>query len=122
MKSTLRKDVVISRHGGEEFAVILRGNKAWKPPWKIAERAANIRRKQPPVRNQGKPASKTRARLMLSLGVCIGQRADSAEELYNKADVALLYSKQAAAAQITSSTSLTETREFGKELALSYKS
>lgn len=89
MKSTLRKDVFVSRTGGEEFAVVLQGT-SLDVSMEIAER---IRRavEATPLKNQ--KTGTDYGPITLSLGICMASDADSAEELYNKADVALYAAK-----------------------------
>ncbi|MCY0147370.1 GGDEF domain-containing protein [Hoeflea sp. G2-23] len=89
MKSTLRKDVFISRTGGEEFAVVLHDT-SLDVTTEIAER---IRRavKATPLKNQ--KTGVDYGPVTLSLGICMASDAESAEELYNKADVALYAAK-----------------------------
>ena len=89
MKSTLRKDVFVSRTGGEEFAVVLQGTNL-EVTMEIAER---IRRavELTPLKNQ--KTGVDYGPITLSLGICMATDADSAEELYNKADVALYAAK-----------------------------
>lgn len=89
MKSALRKDVFVARTGGEEFAVVLEGT-SLKVTMEIAER---IRRaiEATPLKNQ--KSGMDYGPVTLSLGICMASDADSAEELYNKADVALYAAK-----------------------------
>ncbi|MDP2122596.1 MAG: GGDEF domain-containing protein [Hoeflea sp.] len=89
MKSTLRKDVFVSRTGGEEFAVVLKGT-SLETTLEIAER---IRRavEMTPLKNQ--KTGVDYGPITLSLGICMASDAQSAEELYNKADVALYTAK-----------------------------
>ena len=89
MKSTLRKDVFISRTGGEEFAVILEGT-SLEITMEIAERLRKAV-EATPLRNQ--KTGVNYGPITLSLGICMASDADSAEELYNKADVALYTAK-----------------------------
>lgn len=89
MKSTLRKDVFIARTGGEEFAVVLRGTNL-EVTMEIAER---LRRaiESTPLRNQ--KTGVDYGPITLSLGLCMATEAHCAEELYNKADLALYAAK-----------------------------
>jgi diguanylate cyclase len=89
MRSSLRKDVFLARTGGEEFAVILNGT-SLDVTMEIAER---IRRavEATPLKNQ--KTGTDYGPITLSLGICMASDAESAEELYNKADVALYAAK-----------------------------
>lgn len=89
MKSSLRKDVFVARTGGEEFAVVLQGT-SLEVTTEIAER---IRRAvhATPLKNQ--KTGMDYGPITLSLGICMATDAESAEELYNKADVALYTAK-----------------------------
>ncbi|AKI00170.1 diguanylate cyclase (GGDEF) domain-containing protein [Hoeflea sp. IMCC20628] len=89
MKSTLRKDVFIARTGGEEFAVVLRGT-SLEVTMEIAER---IRKavESTPLKNQ--KTGVDYGPITLSLGMCMATEAKSAEDLYNKADLALYAAK-----------------------------
>lgn len=89
MKSTLRKDVFTARTGGEEFAVILQGTSA-DVTMEIAER---IRKAvaSTPLKNQ--KTGTDYGPITLSLGVCMASDAQSSDELYNKADIALYAAK-----------------------------
>ncbi|WP_420409735.1 GGDEF domain-containing protein [Hoeflea sp.] len=91
MKSALRRDVFLSRTGGEEFAIILEGT-SQSVTTEIAER---VRRavERTPLKNQ--KTGLEYGPITLSLGICMASDADSAEELYNKADVALYSAKNA---------------------------
>ncbi|MBC7283213.1 GGDEF domain-containing protein [Hoeflea sp.] len=96
MKSTVRKDVFVARTGGEEFAVVLKDTNL-DVTMEIAER---IRRaiEATPLKNQ--KTGVNYGPLTLSLGICMASDAASAEELYNKADVALYTAKNAGRNQI----------------------
>lgn len=89
MKSSLRKDVFLARTGGEEFAIILEGT-SQEVTSEIAER---LRRKieKTPLKNQ--KTGLDYGPITLSLGICMASEASSAEELYNKADIALYAAK-----------------------------
>lgn len=89
MKSSLRKDVFIARTGGEEFALILRDTNL-EVTFEIAER---MRRavEGTPLKNQ--KTGVEYGPITLSLGICMANDAESSEELYNKADVALYTAK-----------------------------
>jgi len=89
MKSALRKDVFISRTGGEEFAVVLQGT-SLEITIEIAERLRKSV-EATPLRNQ--KTGVNYGPITLSLGICMASDAESAEELYNKADVALYTAK-----------------------------
>jgi len=89
MKSTLRKDVFISRTGGEEFAVVL-DDTSLDVTMEIAERIRHAV-KTTPLKNQ--KTCVDYGPVTLSLGICMASDAESAEELYNKADVALYAAK-----------------------------
>jgi diguanylate cyclase len=91
MKSALRRDVFLARTGGEEFAIILEGT-SQSVTVEIAER---VRRavERTPLKNQ--KTGLEYGPITLSLGICMASDADSAEELYNKADVALYSAKSA---------------------------
>ncbi|MDF1607364.1 GGDEF domain-containing protein [Hoeflea sp. YIM 152468] len=89
MKSVLRKDVFVSRTGGEEFAVVLQGT-SLETTLEIAERLRNSV-EATPLKNQ--KTGVNYGPITLSLGVCMASDAESAEELYNNADVALYTAK-----------------------------
>lgn len=91
MKSSIRKDVFLARTGGEEFAIILEGT-SQTVTTEIAER---LRRSvaTTPLKNQ--KTGLEYGPITLSLGICMASDAESAEELYNKADVALYSAKNA---------------------------
>jgi diguanylate cyclase len=89
MKSAVRKDVFLARTGGEEFAIILEGT-SQEATIGIAER---LRRKieTTPLKNQ--KTGLDYGPITLSLGICMASEASGAEELYNKADIALYAAK-----------------------------
>ena len=89
MKSCLRKDVFVARTGGEEFAVVLKDTDL-EVTMEVAER---IRRtvELTPLKNQ--KTGVNYGPMTLSLGICMASDADGADELYNKADVALYTAK-----------------------------
>jgi diguanylate cyclase (GGDEF)-like protein len=106
MKSTLRKDVFLARTGGEEFAIILEGTSLEVT---LRDRRA-LRRtavESTPLKNQ--KTGLDYGPITLSLGICMASDADSAEELYNKADVAL-YRQAQRPQQLHSFTSRNLTR------------
>lgn len=89
MKSALRRGVFISRTGGEEFAVVLQGA-SLEDTTVIAERMRQAV-EATPLKNQRTGVDY--GPITLSLGICMANEAESAEELYNKADVALYTAK-----------------------------
>lgn len=89
IRSNVRKDVFVARTGGEEFAIILEGA-SQEEASAVSER---IRRalESTPFKN-----SKTGVNygpVTLSLGLCLAAEAESPQELYQKADVALYCAK-----------------------------
>jgi diguanylate cyclase (GGDEF)-like protein len=89
MKSTLRKDVFLARTGGEEFAVILKEPASRSRSKLPSASAARSKRRRSRTRRPARTMARSRCRL----GICMASDADSAEELYNKADVALYAAK-----------------------------
>lgn len=89
MKSVLRKDVFIARTGGEEFAIVLE-NASLEIAMEIAER---IRRAVGQTQLKNQKTGVNYGPITMSLGLCMASDAESAEELYNKADVAFYAAK-----------------------------
>jgi diguanylate cyclase len=89
IRTTAASDMIVARTGGEEFAIIVEGLKESA----VTEIAENIRKaveKLVPV--NGHVGSKGGA-VTISIGACMASLADSADDLYAKADRALYMSK-----------------------------
>ncbi len=97
VQSKLRKDVFVSRTGGEEFAVILESAEA-EMAERISERLVSTIRdyefSHDGVRlNEGD--------VTISIGVCLAPPAVSGDDLYSKADQALYQSKRSGRDRVT---------------------
>jgi diguanylate cyclase (GGDEF)-like protein len=96
LRTSLREVDIVARHGGEEFAVILpetsaAGANGTKKPFPFLERLRR-RVEETPIEGEEKLPS---GQLTISIGVaCFPDDADTAEDLYQKADEALYDSKQ----------------------------
>jgi diguanylate cyclase len=89
IRANVRKDILVARTGGEEFAMIVEGNTE-EEAMAIAERI-RIALEHTPFKN-----SKTGVNygpITISLGFCMASWADGPGELYSKADIALYCAK-----------------------------
>jgi diguanylate cyclase len=89
VRANVRKDILVARTGGEEFAMIVEGNTE-EEVMAIAERV-RIALEHTPFKN-----SKTGVNygpITISLGLCMASWADNPGELYAKADIALYCAK-----------------------------
>lgn len=91
IRSNVRKDVFVSRTGGEEFAIIVDGN----TPEEVTQMCERVRHalEHTPFKN-----SKTGVNygpITISLGFCMASAAEDPGELYAKSDIALYCAKNA---------------------------
>ncbi|GMB82245.1 GGDEF domain-containing protein [Shinella zoogloeoides] len=89
IRANVRKDILVARTGGEEFAMIVEGNTE-EEAMAIAERIRTAL-EHTPFKN-----SKTGVNygpITISLGFCMASWADGPGELYSKADIALYCAK-----------------------------
>jgi diguanylate cyclase len=88
LKTSIRQDMFVARTGGEEFALIVDGASE-QATFEIAER---IRLLIEQTRFSG-DAGLDYGPITISMGICMASDADSADDLYAKADRALYRSK-----------------------------
>ncbi|WP_274628975.1 GGDEF domain-containing protein [Arvimicrobium flavum] len=106
LQASIRGQTFIARTGGEEFALILDGV-GEEGVMGISERLRNAIAQTPFSNPQtGAPLGS----ITVSVGICMASEADSAEDLYAKADRALYRSKVNGRNRITAYASLIETR------------
>ncbi|WLS02487.1 GGDEF domain-containing protein [Shinella oryzae] len=89
IRANVRKDILVARTGGEEFAMVIEGNNE-EEVIAIAERV-RIALEHTPFKN-----SKTGVNygpITISLGLCMASSAEGPGELYSKADIALYCAK-----------------------------
>ena len=89
IRANVRKDILVARTGGEEFAMIVEGNTE-EEAMAIAERIRTAL-EHTPFKN-----SKTGVNygpITISLGFCMASWAEGPGELYSKADIALYCAK-----------------------------
>jgi diguanylate cyclase len=89
IKSNVRKEVFVARTGGEEFAIIIEGNTE-EEAIAIAER---VRRSLEATPFKNSKTGVNYGPVTLSLGICMASDADTAQDLYQKSDVALYCAK-----------------------------
>jgi len=87
LAKTTRNADLVTRYGGEEFAIVLPSTQAEK----AAQTMDKIRRLicKSPFNYRGEPIS-----ISMSFGVCEAQEGDSIESLFSRADVALYKAKE----------------------------
>ena len=89
IRTSVRKDILVARTGGEEFAMIVEGNTE-EEATALAERIRTAL-EHTPFKN-----SKTGVNygpITISLGLCMASWAEGPGELYSKADIALYCAK-----------------------------
>ncbi len=89
IRTSVRKDILVARTGGEEFAMIVEGNTE-EEAMALAERIRTAL-EHTPFKN-----SKTGVNygpITISLGLCMASWAEGPGELYSKADIALYCAK-----------------------------
>ncbi len=104
LRSSIRQDMFVARTGGEEFALIVEGASE-DATHSIADR---LRAMVEQTQFTGPNGSATYGPITISLGLCMASEADSAEDLYIKADRALYRSKVAGRNRVTRHSSLTD--------------
>lgn len=104
LRSSVRQDVFTARTGGEEFALIVEGASE-DATFAIADRLRVLIEQTP----FGNPAAGiSYGPITVSMGICMASEADSAEDLYTKADRALYRSKVVGRNRVTRHSSLAE--------------
>jgi len=88
MKMNVRADMFVARTGGEEFALIA-GSGTEQAIYELAEAIRNTVAQTQFV----SPSGTNYGPVTISLGICMASQADSADDLYSKADRALYRSK-----------------------------
>ena len=86
-RTSIRQDMFVARTGGEEFALIVEGASE-QATFELAERI-RLLIEQTPFSSQGADYGT----ITISMGICMASEAESAEDLYAKADRALYRSK-----------------------------
>lgn len=104
LRSSIRQDMFVARTGGEEFAIIVEGASE-DATFAIADRLRAVV-EQTPFGNTSTGASY--GPITVSMGICMASEADSAEDLYIKADRSLYRSKVAGRNRVTRHSSLAD--------------
>ncbi|WP_235679142.1 GGDEF domain-containing protein [Aquibium microcysteis] len=89
IRATASADMVVARTGGEEFAVIIHGMKEAA----VTDLAETIRKAVERLVPFNGHAGSQAGAVTVSIGACMASLADSADDLYAKADRALYMSK-----------------------------
>lgn len=103
-RSSTREDMFVARTGGEEFAIIVEGSTEQS----AFELADNIRLLIEQTRFSGGQSGVDCGPVTVSMGICMAAEANSADDLYAKADRALYRSKLDGRNRVTRSSSLRE--------------
>jgi diguanylate cyclase len=98
----VRDGVFVSRTGGEEFALIVEGASE-DSTYEIAERIRVLIEQTPFTSSQ---TGANYGTVTVSMGICMASEAESAEDLYTKADRALYRSKVSGRNQVTKYSSM----------------
>jgi diguanylate cyclase len=88
-RANIRADMFVARTGGEEFALIVEGS----PEEATAKLAEEIRQAIEKTSFVDRQTGTNYGPVTISMGVCMASEAESAEDLYAKADRALYRSK-----------------------------
>jgi diguanylate cyclase len=96
-RANIRDDMFVARTGGEEFALIVEGSSE-ETTNKLAEEIRQAIEKASFIDRQ---TGINYGPVTISMGVCMASEADSAEDLYAKADRALYRSKVAGRNRVT---------------------
>ncbi|RYC12211.1 GGDEF domain-containing protein [Ciceribacter ferrooxidans] len=91
IRTNVRKDVFVSRTGGEEFAIIVDGN----TPDEIMQMCERVRQALELTPFKNSRTGVNYGPITLSLGLCMANAAEDPGELYAKADIALYCAKNA---------------------------
>jgi diguanylate cyclase len=102
LQSSVHGDIFVARTGGEEFALIVEGASE-EITWEIAE-GIRILIEQTPF--SGTQTGTNYGPVTISMGICMASEADSAEDLYTKADRALYRSKVGGRNRVTKHSSM----------------
>ncbi|MEW6633164.1 MAG: GGDEF domain-containing protein [Pseudomonadota bacterium] len=97
LQSSVRADMFVARTGGEEFAIIVEGA-GEDTTYEIAERIRVLIEQTPFTSSQ---TGMNYGTVTLSMGICMASEAESAEDLYTKADRALYRSKVSGRNRVT---------------------
>ncbi|MBS4071838.1 MAG: GGDEF domain-containing protein, partial [Algoriphagus sp.] len=106
IRTTASADMVVARTGGEEFAVIVHG----MTEGAVTELAETIRKAVERLVPINGHVGSTGGAVTVSIGACMATLADSADDLYAKADRALYMSKANGRNQSTQFSALPELR------------
>jgi diguanylate cyclase len=106
LQAGVRGGTFVARTGGEEFAVIIEGA-SQEAVGTIGERLRNAIAQTPFM---GPQTSTNYGPVTISLGTCMASDANSAEDLYSKADRALYRSKVSGRNRVTAFAALTDGR------------
>lgn len=117
LQNTVRGNTFVARTGGEEFAIIVDGA-GQDAVAGIGERLRNAVAQTPFGNTQ---AGVSFGPITISLGTCMASDADSAEDLYAKADKALYKSKVGGRNRVTPYTPGSEARAAGGKGWMLYK-
>lgn len=101
-QSSVRRDVFVARTGGEEFAMIVEGSSE-NTTVEIAER---LRKLVEQTRFVDPATGADYGPVTVSMGICMANEADTADDLYIKADRALYRSKVGGRNRVTRHSSL----------------
>ena len=101
-RSSVDGDIFVARTGGEEFALIVEGASE-EMTWEIAER---IRVLLEQTAFSGSQTGTSYGPVTVSMGICMASEAESAEDLYTKADRALYRSKVGGRNRVTKHSSM----------------
>lgn len=96
-QSGVREGIFVARTGGEEFALIIEGASE-ETTFEIAERIRVLIEQTPFTSSQ---TGANYGTVTVSMGICMASEAESAEDLYTKADRALYRSKLNGRNQVT---------------------
>jgi diguanylate cyclase len=101
-QSGVRDGIFVARTGGEEFALIVEGASE-DTTYEIAERIRTLIEQTPFTSSQ---TGANYGAVTISMGICMASEADSAEDLYTKADRALYRSKVSGRNRVTKHSSM----------------
>lgn len=104
LQSGVRSDIFVARTGGEEFALIVEGASE-DATYEIADRIRTLIEQAPFASG---PAGASCGTVTVSMGMCMASEAESAEDLYTKADQALYRSKMAGRNRVTRHSSISD--------------